>query len=218
MLFLFVPYYNEPIKKFLESVENSTIKFSGDTHSNRLIYRDRKRAGIYWTKAVNDFYNYVSKCRGIKDSDIIGIMNSDISFGSDLIEEGMKVKQGEVYISQGIQIDWRKKKFFEGNRIDTFPGRCFFMTYKDFINSGGFSKLLPHYLSDYDFGIKMCKRLKPIQMESEVYHEPHIKNKEMFSILNPVNPIFFTIFLLKHFNRYTLLNILKAWYDGIFRH
>jgi len=218
MLFLFVPYYNEPTKEFLESIENSTVKFGGDTYANRLIYRDRKRAGIYWTKSVNDFYDYVKSCRGVNPSDVVAICNSDISFNSDLIEEGMKVKEGEVYIPEGIRIDWSEKSFLTSDYMaDTFAGRCFFMTYGDFKRSGGFSKFLPHYLSDYDFGIKMLKKLRPVIMTNKIKHSHH-SQVTGFNMISVNNPIFWTMFLLRHFNLYTLINIGKAWYDALFRH
>jgi len=219
MLFLFVPYYNAPTKGFSESLENSTIKFGGDTYASRLIYRDRKRVGIYWTKAVNDFYDYVKSCRGVKGTDIVAICNSDISFNSDFLEEGMKVKPGEVYIPEGVFINWQKKDFITLQLdnilgVCTFPGRSFFMTYGDFMKMGKFCKSLPHYLSDYDYGIRTLKHLKPVLMLNKITHDDHPKVTKPFSMISTTNPFFWTIFLLRHPNRHTLTNILKAWIDA----
>ena len=74
----------------------------------------------------------------------------------------------------GIEIDWRRKKIWASSKIDAFPGRCFFITYYDFKNSGGFPKLIPHYLSDYDFSMKLIKKgIKVREMDSMINHPPH---------------------------------------------
>ena len=207
-MLVFIPQYNEDTVAFRTSLDKQTIPF-------RTYRRDRKKDRIYWTKALNDFYKYCQNQRYYFD-EVICIMNNDISFGEGFLEEGSKVKDGEVYIpkSEAISVDWSKKRFYHGDNVDCFSGRAFFMTYNDFINSGGFCKLLPHYGSDYEFGIRQLKRLKPVIMDSEITHLPHSK-KEGYSILSPNNPIFWTIFLLKHPNRYAFINILKAWYDAI---
>jgi hypothetical protein len=206
MILIFIPYYHPDTKEFRKSLDRQTIKF-------REIRRDRKRDGIYWSEACNDFYKQVQTFRGIKDNDVICIMNNDISFSQDLFSEGSKVKQGEVLIPKGqsVGIDWENKRFYEGGS-DTFPGRTFFMTYKDFIQSGGFSKFLPHYLSDYDFGIRQIKKgLKIKEIDIEVFHSDHPKEQNPFTKHSPDNPFYWTVFLLKHFNRYFFINFLKVW-------
>ena len=214
MMFVFIPYWNESTKGFKESLANQTIPFDGDLNTNRIVWRNRRRDKIYWTKTCNDFYKQIQLYRGIKDDDVICIMNNDISFDSDFFEKGSKVKRGQVLVPTGIRIDWSKKGFHSGG-LDCFSGRAFFMTYRDFIDSKGFCRLLPHYLSDLEFGIRQLKKLKLIEMDSKIIHKPHPKTTG-FKILSEDNPIFWTIFLLKAGrNRYLPLNILKAWYDAI---
>jgi hypothetical protein len=206
MILIFIPYYNEDTIEFKHSLEIQNVPF-------RVIRRDRKRDETYWSLACYDFHKLIQTFRGLKDDDVICIMNNDISFGKDLIEQGSKVKQGEVLIPKGqsVGIDWKNKRFYEGGK-DTFPGRTFFMTYKDFINSGSFSKYLPHYLSDYDFGIRQIKKgLKVKEMEVEVLHPEHDKEHNPFKKHSPDNPFYWTVFLLKHFNRYFFINFLKVW-------
>lgn len=207
MIFVFIPHYNSDTKDFRDSLDNQTVEF-------REIGRNRKRDKIYWAKACNDFYKQVQTYRGVKNENIICIINNDISFPNDFFEQGGKVKEGQVMMpgSEAVRIDWSKKRFSIGSPVDCFSGRAFFMTYGDFIKSGGFSRWLPHYLSDYDFAIRQIKRgLKPVVMNAEIVHKEHQKGTRIFSILSPHNPIYWTIFLLRHFNRYTFLNILKAW-------
>ena len=205
MMYVFIPYYNEDTIEFASSMNEQTVPF-------RVIKRDRKRDKIYWTKAVNDFRKESLRWLGVKDSDVICVMNNDIEFNENLFREGSRVKQGEVYIPRGngVYIIWKLKAFCNWvGRIDGFYGRCFFMTVGDF-KKFTFCKLLPHYLSDLDYSLRVLKKLTPVLMETEIYHKNHERNEGRF-ILNSGNPIFWTIFLLRHPNRYTLINILKAW-------
>lgn len=212
MIYVFIPYYHPDTKEFTESLAKQTVQF-------RIIKRDRKRDGIYWTKALNDFHKEMKYWRGVKAEDVICVMNNDISFDSGFFEEGSQVKEGEIYGPEGVKIYWPKKRFrslmYNQPMIDTFPGRAFFMTYKDFANSGGFCRLLPHYLSDYDFGIKMIKKgLKFVVMKNKIVH-PYHPQVTGFKMISVNNPVFWTIFLLRHLNIYTPINIVKAWIDSL---
>ena len=208
MIYLFTPYYNPDMPEFIESLAKQTVEF-------KRITRDRKKDGIYWTKAMNDFRKELKRYRGVRDTDIVCVMNNDISFPPDYLQIGSKVKEKQIFTHQGITVDWKKKKFYDGSSIHTFPGRAFFMTAKDFKKYGYFSKLLPHYLSDYDFGLRMVKKGFGIYEIVRVVHVSEQKWNKTFEIINPANPIFWTIFLLKHPNKYTLINILRAWFDAI---
>lgn len=209
MIFIFVPYYHEPDQYFMDCLKNQTVPF-------KLIKYNRKAHKDLWTHACNFFISELKRYRGLSDRDVVCIMNSDITFSETLIEEGSRVRKGEILIPEGnqVQIDWSKKKFFKGERIDTFPGRCFFMTAKDLMCSGGFYKLLPHYLSDYEFGIRMIKKgMKVRLINQSIIHEDHPKDAPLFSLRAVNNPILWTIFLLKAGrNKYLPLNILKSWY------
>ncbi len=216
MIFVFVPYYDKWNDYFQNCLDFQTEQF-------HLMKYNRKETGDYWTHACNFFLEQMKTYRGITNDDVICIMNNDIRFSSDLMAEGGKVKENEILIPDecGIQIDWKTKKITKadstGDPIDTFPGRTFFMKAPDFINSGGFSKLLPHYLSDYDFGIRMIKKGMRIgTMNQSIHHVEHPKNNNPWSIRSANNPVFWTIFLLKHGrNRYFFLNLLKVWAELI---
>ena len=206
-LFVFVPYWNEHTKGFTESLANQTDV------SYRLITRDRKKDNIMWTKALRDFQKECKRFLA-KDSDVICVMNNDVEFGKDLFKLGSSVSQGDVFIGYGcgVEINWKHKQFlFSSNKIDSFLGRCFFMTLGDF-KKIKFSRLLPHALADIDFGIRVVKKLNPYFLDCVFNHQDHpYKRVSRFSLLSYENPILWTIFLLKHFNRYTLKNIIKAW-------
>ena len=213
MIFVFVPYYDKWNDYFQNCLDRQTAEF-------HLMRYNRKVTGDCWSHACNFFLKQMKTFRGIGSEDVVCIMNNDILF-DDLMAKGSQVKTGEILIPEGsgIQIDWKTKQMINGSRIDTFPGRTFFMTAPDFIHSGGFSKLLPHYLSDYDFGIRMIKKGMVVkEMSARVQHVDHPKNTNPWSIRSVNNPFFWTVFLLKHcMNRYFFLNLLKVWAELILR-
>ena len=215
MIFVFVPYYDKWNDYFQNCLDNQTAEFI-------LMKYNTKDTGGYWSNACNYFLKQIKTYRGLTYDDVICIMNNDITFSDDLMAEGNKIGENEILIPDGsdIQIDWKTKKMIKGDRIDTFPGRTFFMKAPDFINSGGFSKLLPHYLSDYDFGIRMIKKGMIVRtMNQPIHHVDHAKNYNPLCIRSVNNPLFWTIFLLKHGrNRYFFLNLLKVWAELILKY
>lgn len=211
-LFVFVPYWNPHTKGFTDSLAKQTDV------SYRLITRDRKKDNIMWTKALRDFQKECKRFLA-KDSDVICVMNNDVEFGKDLFKYGSTVNQGNVFIAKGtdVEINWKHKQFLFGGgagrdvKDNSFLGRCFFMALGDF-KKIKFSRLLPHALADIDFGIRAYKKLNVWVLNCEFNHPDHeYKRVNKFSLLSYENPILWTIFLLKHPNRYTLLNIIKAW-------
>jgi hypothetical protein len=77
-------------------------------------------------------------------------------------------------------------------------------------------RVIPHYLSDYEFGIIQIKKgLIPKKLNVNIYHPEHEKEKNPFSVVSPDNPFYWSIFLLKvGRNRYFLINLLKAWFTS----
>ena len=207
MIFVFVPYYKKWHGYFDECLKRQTTEYY-------LIKFNRGDFGIGWSGACNHFLNTLKTFRGI-DDDVICIMNNDIRFGGTLFAEGRGVRENEILIPAGcqVQIDWETKSVTTGGRLDTFPGRTFFMRATDFMRSGGFSRLLPHYLGDYDFGIRMIKRGMRVRvMKNGIQHADHPKNTNPWSNRGVNNPLAWTVFLLRHGrNRYFFRNLLKIW-------
>jgi GT2 family glycosyltransferase len=162
-----------------------------------------------------------------QNNDIVCFMNTDLEFDKDfftIVEHN--IEQGEILIPKvyedgklvdgGISINWAKKSFKPGYRIDCFSPRGICMTVKDFRESGGFRwRLLPHYGSDYDWSIRQLKRgLTAKRLPGfNIYHRKHSRpTAGRFSKLNPANPWYWTIFIILHCpKKYWLINILKAW-------
>ena len=209
MIYVFIPYWHEDTPEFKKSLESQTFK------KHIIIRRNRKASKILWTEAVNDFYKECKRWCGTKDDDVICIMNNDIEFDENLFDEVSKIKN-YVWYSEGVAIDWKNKKFYIVPSVSlSFIGHCFAMTLGDFKKSGGFCKYLPHALADIDYGLKVTKKYGACLLDSYVYHKEHdYEPTSIWSWRSYENPIVWTIFLLKNPNRYTLLNILKAWYDA----
>jgi len=209
MIHLFVPYYGEWHDYFQKCLDSQTVKF-------RLFKYDRKENGGGWTSACNLFYREACRYRGIED-DVICIMNNDITFHDSFLSEGCRVEEGTVLIPHGtgISIDWRTKRTYHG--ADTFPGRAFFMTAPDFIKSGGFCRLLPHYLADYDYGFKLARRgMKIKEMTQGIHHDNHPVNRNPWRVRSVNNPIAWTIFLFRNGrNRFVFKNLVTSWYELI---
>jgi len=203
MIFVFVPYYDKWNAYFQDCLEDQTAKF-------HLIKYNREDTGEGWGAACNWFLKTLKTFRGIED-DVICIMNNDICFYKTLMAEGATVKHNEILISEGVQINWKDKSITKGT--DTFAGRTFFMTATDFMASGGFS--LPHYLADYDFGLRMAKKgMKIREMKHNIHHAEHPKNTNPWSMRSVNNPLIWTVFLFRHGrNRYLLKNLLKVWWE-----
>ena len=207
MIFVFVPFYGKWHDYFQKCLDGQSEKF-------HLIKYNRKDNNVGWTRACNDLHKEFKRFRGTGGS-IVCIMNNDITFDDTFFSEGMNVKRGEILIPDGLQthINWKNKGAIEGERIDTFPGRAFFMTAEDFICSGGFTRLLPQYLSDYDFGYKMIRRGMIVHaMTQGIKHKTHTVNTNPWSVRSVNNPIAWTVFLLRNGrNRYIFINLLKSW-------
>lgn len=219
MIFVLIPYFNNDSDVFAESLKRQTVPF-------RVLRRDRKADGIYWTRAMNDFVKTISMFRGVKDDDVVCILNNDLELSPDLFEVGSHVKSGEVMIpvtiedghpiEWGINVGWKHKAFVSsGNtalETNCFSPRGTFMTVGDFKRAKYFW-MLPHYLADYDFAIRAIKNgLKPIRVKTWVKHQPHEKDVRAFSSTSTVNPLFWTIFLLRNCPlKYLPINLLKAW-------
>lgn len=218
MIYVFIPYYNEDTPEFKKSLGSQTYK------DYRVVRYDRKKHKALWTKAVNWFWRECQRYCGTSWDDIILIINNDIEFAPDFFEDiAKRLKKTDVYIAEGGYIDWETKSFEIRNAyqhdywaINTFIGHSFAMFLGNFRRFGKLCSLLPHALADIDYGLKVLRYQKPIYNWAEWRHPDHdYESCSIWSLRSYKNPILWTIFLLKHLNRYTFINILKSWYEVI---
>lgn len=198
---------------------------------SKIVYHVILAPGAYWAESLQLAYDYITKSGLYTDYVMIG--NVDITFHSFFISSAIdNIKQGQLltahisdlcfHIDGAIKIDWSKYQF----NLDKVSPNCtstraLFMTYGGYLKIGRMRpRLLPHYLSDYDmtyrahkagYTIHECSNLVAYSTDQP---PDKVVNRPIFSIRNPANPIYHTIFILLHCPlRYKLTNILRVWYN-----
>jgi len=172
------------------------------------------------------------------------IINDDTEFGPDflanaaaavrpnslLLARAYRLATGE-FSEVGVYWDWRKlicTPVKDGGEVNCFSTRGLFLTFGDFVRIGGFhTRMLPHYLSDYEFTLRAHRKgFALISDERVVLHYDEaltglrdIEDRSMwqrmladFSIRSAGNPVYWTSFvLLASPLRYVPLNIVRVW-------
>lgn len=196
---------------------------------------------LYFGGSVNLAYNFLKD--KLRETDTVLIVNMDrllcckcmgvcprtskeyLSKGIEYAKQGtMAVSSGynnNEHVSGGLHVDWKKFSFRVSDNINSAGTTGLFMNGKDFAESGGFSKPIPHYWSDMEFVHRQMKKLKLIapkdliiwiDLETTGINNPK-SLKELFNIKCTQNPIYKSIFILKHCPiKYIPINLLRAWY------
>jgi GT2 family glycosyltransferase len=201
---------------------------------------------LWWGGGLHKGYEYLASLP-IPDNDVVLIANDDMEFDEDVLEKTVLYlerntgcmttakcvgKQTGV-LSEGIFADWRSLTFAcvsATEKINCLATRYLFMEASTFKKSGGFRpKLLPHYLSDYEFAIRAHRcGVKLSVADFVVYFDEKTTGlhcfeertlKECltwsFSLRNPANPLYFTFFLFLTCPwRWLPLNLTRVW--GVF--
>lgn len=189
--------------------------------------------GIDWLKRV------------AVDDDTILFINDDVTFDPDFLLKGIKLLDqfGGMLLPQvmnidtgcveesGVEANLRNLTFktaASSDRINCLPTRGLFMRMKTLQMVGDFyPRLLPHYLSDYEYTIRAYKigvrlmtspELSLISDENATGYRSFDGLsffdflKRFFSTKSPSNPIYFTIFIvLTVHSIYAPWHILRVW-------
>lgn len=176
----------------------------------------------WWAGALQQGYEWL-KSQDIQPDDIILMMNDDTQFEDNFLEIGRKIllqnpetlllalcysQQTGKLIEAGVKVDWKNLDFQQlakPEETNCLTTKGLFLKYKDFLRVGGFHpKLLPHYLSDYEFTYRAFRKgLKMMTDESlklwgdeetSGYHKIEVQSiaqffKKFFSIKSPSNPL-----------------------------
>ncbi len=206
---------------------------------------------LWWGGALHQGYLWL-KNQLSKSSDAVLVINDDVLFGIDFLEIGLKTLQNHSFkslviaknfkeesqdtlIDSGVYINWKRLDFnlkVESGIANCCSTRGLFLNIGDFLSIGGFfPKVLPHYLSDYEFthrayskGYKIITNpsLKLFTSENTTGNhyikKTSFKNyvKILFSVKYVGNPIYFSTFILLACPFYLIpLNLLKVWYGVI---
>lgn len=228
MIYIIIPTYNRPeqLKRTIEQLSVQTfqrfkvlIVNSGETdysfiHNGKIGTIHTKG---YFTSQVNTGIDFVKQF--ISPHDIICVMNDDNTFDKNfLLRSVCKLTNGSLVCSTDenegiIKIDWKRFKFTKDKSGKTCSTRAIFLFKRDLTQK--LCKWLPMYLSDYDWVMRLNLNLiegEPISTLKQDRKFP------TFSVKNPSNPIFFTIFILRNCPKLWIIpNIIRVWVYSLIR-
>jgi GT2 family glycosyltransferase len=130
----------------------------------------------WWAGSLQQGYRWLAE-RDPGPNDLVLIANDDTRFDTDFLAAGRAALAGRPrslllaqlyagdtgeFIELGVHVNWRRlklKSVKDPGRVNCFSTRGLFMAAEDFLQLGGFHpRLLPHYLSDYEFTIRAHRR------------------------------------------------------------
>jgi GT2 family glycosyltransferase len=132
----------------------------------------------WWAGCLQAGYQWLEKC-GTAPEELVCLMNDDVEIATDFVERAVQevanhpntfvlARQRDastgVEIDQGggIRADLNRLRFVSScspEEINCLPTRGLWMRWADLQKTGGFRpRLLPHYLSDYEFTIRAKRR------------------------------------------------------------
>ena len=130
----------------------------------------------WWAGSLQQANRWLAE-RDPGPNDLVLIANDDTRFDADFLAAGRTALAGRPrslllaqlyagdtgeFIELGVHVNWRRLKFKsvkDPDRVNCFSTRGLFMAATDFLELGGFHpRLLPHYLSDYEFTIRAHRR------------------------------------------------------------
>lgn len=187
------------------------------------------RGDWWWAGSLQQGINWLEQ-HAVKDRDIVLFANDDITFDADFLQKAVSIldsldaalllpylRDEKTGLPQesGVEADLQKLTFniaASPYKINCLPTRGLFMRMADLRKVGDFHpRLLPHYLSDYEFTIRAHRnglRLITsadiaIQLDREQTGYRSLENldfinfiKRFFSKKNVSNPIYWSTFIL----------------------
>lgn len=199
----------------------------------------------WWAGSLQQGYEWLRR-QSVADNDLVLIANDDTEFAPDFLARAVALMRGRGglllassfsrsngrLVSGGVKIDWRRLKFASTqnpDEIDCLPTRGLFMQVADFLGLGGFyPRLLPHYLSDYEFTLRARRRgmrlwvndgLKVLVDETTTgFREFEGENinvflRRYFAKNSDANPFYWSAFLLLACPwPWILLSLMRVWY------
>lgn len=201
----------------------------------------------WWAGSLQQGINWLK--RNAADDDVIVFMNDDVTFAHDFLLKGVQLLERidgmllpQVYNDEtgsieetGVEADLRRLTFNKASsadRINCLPTRALFTRLKTIKKTGDFRpKLLPHYLSDYEYTIRAHRKgvklvtspelLIRIDESATGYHNfdnlsPNMFFKRYFSIKSASNPIYWTVFIILVVPKiYVPWYILRVWLRAV---
>jgi GT2 family glycosyltransferase len=135
----------------------------------------------WWAGSLQLGYDWL-RSAAVNADDLVLIINDDTRVEADFIATGISLlgnergvmlhaqcrdEETDEVLDDGVRVDWRRLCFsqvHDTEQVNCLSTRGLFMRVTDFLASGGFRpRLLPHYLSDYEFTIRAQRQgLSPL--------------------------------------------------------
>ena len=186
------------------------------------------------------------KVQQVSDDALVLFINDDVSFALNYLECAIRVmadKKGVLMLSRhkstgngeisesGVLADLRRLAFniaVSANQINCLSTRGLFIHWGDVRAIGDFHpKLLPHYLSDYEYTIRAHQKGFKCETSAYLLIEPNDETtgyhvicdklfgdflKKYFSIKSAGNPVYWSVFVLLTVNPiYMIQNLARIW-------
>lgn len=205
----------------------------------------RGKGNWWWAGSLQQGLDWLRR-EGIAEEALILMINDDLKVGPEYLERAVRLmagKQKTFLLSQfhgaiegiaeenGTHVDLQTLDFSVAespDQINCLSTQGLFAYWKDVEAVGDFHpRLLPHYLSDYEYTIRAHRLgfmletspelLIDLNRDSTGYHKIAEKNfwvflKKFFSVKSPGNPIYFSVFVvLACPRRWIAGNLFRIW-------
>ena len=182
----------------------------------------------WWAGSLQQGYQWL-RAQNPPLTDVVLIINDDIEFDPDFLQKAVIALHDNPrtfllsqcysrttgqWIEAGIHVDWRRFSFEHASKekpVNCMSTRGLFFRVEDFYTVGGFHpRLLPHYLSDYEFTIRADRKGMKLVTDPSVkirldesttgYNRVETGSflrsvKTIFSRKSAINPITFSVFV-----------------------
>jgi GT2 family glycosyltransferase len=182
----------------------------------------------WWAGSLQKGYEWLVTQKAAP-RDCVLIINDDTEFAADFLEKGLAVLRGHArtlvlarsydrrtsqLIDAGRHVDWRRLRFEQAmspEEINCLSTRGLFLRVSDLMETGGFyPRILPHYLSDYEFTVRahrkglklLCDPSLQIRLDIDATGHHQLGNesfgdfsKKYFSKRSAYNPLAWTVFI-----------------------
>jgi len=199
----------------------------------------------WWAGSLQQGLDWL-RASDVKDSDLVLFINDDVEFDADYLETATRViarYPGTMVLSKlrdpvtrevsesGVEADFRAMRFGVArtpDRVNCLSTRGLFIRWGDVRRIGGFlPRLLPHYLSDYEYTIRGHRKGLACVTSDDLLLVMDKKTtglrefdaggfatfvKQYFSRRSAANPLYWTSFvLLAAPFPWKVINVLRIW-------
>lgn len=146
----------------------------------------------WWAGSLQQGLNWLKSC-GVEDQAVVLFLNDDVCFGSDYLDRAVRLMAGKsrtLVLSRfrkpqtgeieetGVMADLRRLRFATAGSaecINCLSTRGLFAHWGDIQEIGGFyPRLLPHYLSDYEYTLRAYRKGFKCETSADLLIEPNL--------------------------------------------